>query len=264
MVSACEDRRLMLGALFDGELDAANSMELEAHVRRCPGCTEELRRLEALRGRLNDEGRTPAPAALRRSIEAMIGPADGKAAAVARPAIAARPGRGARGFAAGAVTALAASLALAVAIPQLTAGRIEDELVANHVRSLLANHLVDVATSDRHTVKPWFNGRIDFAPPVVELADEGFPLVGGRVDYLDGKVAAALVYRRRLHTINVFVRPVSGVRANVPLRARREGYSLVRWTQGGLEFWAVSDLELDELRVFQRAFVARAAVPAPA
>ena len=149
---------------------------------------------------------------------------------------------------------MAASLALLLALPQLTTVPMQDQLVASHVRSLLASHLTDVQTSDRHVVKPWFNGRIDFAPPVVELAPQGFPLVGGRLDYIGGRVVPAIVYRRRLHTINLFVMPAGTLSSPAPISTRRDGYSLVRWTRGGLQYWAVSDVEPGELELFRQAF----------
>ncbi|MDB5694228.1 MAG: hypothetical protein JWO81_3291, partial [Alphaproteobacteria bacterium] len=148
----------------------------------------------------------------------------------------------------------AASILLLLAAPQFTSVAMQDQLVASHVRSLLASHLTDVATSNRHVVKPWFNGRIDFAPPVVELAGQGFPLVGGRLDYLDGRVVPALVYRRNLHVINLFVRPKDRFASPLGFAARKNGYSLVRWTDGGLEYWAVSDIEPADLDSFHRAF----------
>jgi anti-sigma factor RsiW len=125
---------------------------------------------------------------------------------------------------------------------------------AGHLRALAAPQPFDVASSDRHVVKPWFNGRIDFAPPVVELAPQGFPLVGGRLDYLDGRPVAALVYRRRLHSINLFVRPAPALASPVAATTRRDGYSLVRWVAGGLEYWAVSDVDTGDLQAFRTAF----------
>ena len=158
----------------------------------------------------------------------------------------------------GLVTGLALSLALVLALPQVTRVGTEDQLVANHIRSLsLDSHLTDVATSNRHVVKPWFNGKIDFAPPIPELAAQGFPLVGGRLDYVDGHEVAAIVYKRRLHTINVFVLPAGALSLPVGIATKHDGYSLVRWTSGGLEFWAVSDIDLDDLQLFHRTFKSR-------
>jgi len=239
---------LLLHGLVDGELDAANAVALEAHLRTCTGCAEELGRIEALRARLAGPAlRHRPPPGLAGRIERALADVGG------RPVRRAAPPR-APWFAGGALGAVAAALALLVAAPQLTSTGLEDELVADHVRSLLAAHVVDVATSDRHVVKPWFNGRIDFAPPVPELAAQGFPLVGGRLDYLDGKVVAAIVYKRRLHTLNLFVRPAPALASPVAFTARRQGYSLARWTGAGLEYWAVSDVASEDLAAFRKAF----------
>lgn len=251
-MTACPDKEHLLHASLDGELDAASEMALGEHLEHCPACAAELERLALLRDAFADPAiRYPVPEGLRARIEAMAGEQVPAAAAqLPSPRRRLAPWLGG-----GAMGAIAAGLAALILSP-LLGPNLQDELVADHVRSTLASHLTDVATSDRHTVKPWFNGRIDFAPPVVDLADQGFPLAGGRLDYVDRKVVAALVYRRRLHVINLFVWPEgrTGLRAS-PFG--RDGYSLEHWRAGGLEFWAVSDVEHADLKAFRQAFQAR-------
>jgi anti-sigma factor RsiW len=150
-------------------------------------------------------------------------------------------------FASGAVVAWTLSLFLAA---QGEIAQLSDDVVADHVRSLMAAHLTDVASSNQHTVKPWFNGKLDYTPPVRDLSQEGFPLVGGRLDYLDGRSVAALVYRRRLHTINLFVWPCDDTATSGSKRLIRRGYNIVNWCDGGMQFWAVSDLNAGELQTF--------------
>ena len=256
-MSPCPDREALLQALLDGELDAANALAVEAHLRTCQGCAAHFRMLQAVRTRLAEADLSaPASPALRARIEAMID-AEDRHAARARP----RPwwtGAAAGWSAAGAMTAIAASLMLVQVAPMQTAS-LQDQLIASHVRSLEASHLIDIATSDRHVVKPWFNGKIDFAPPVVDLKDQGFPLVGGRLDYASNREVAALVFRRNAHLINLFVMPARASGFSWPVRTQQTSYSVVHWTRGGLDFWAVSDVEAAQLEAFHQAFVAHTA-----
>src|SRR5438477_7757778 len=220
-MTACPERLLMLNALVDGELDAGHALELENHVAACHGCADELAALRAVRAALAAPGLAyEPPLGFRERALAALTAEEARAAPPRRRAPAGW-------LAGGSIAAVAASLALlAVMAPVETA--VQAELVEGHIRSLQApQHLVDVATSDRHTVKPWFNGKIDFAPPVVDLAAQGYPLTGGRLDRVDGRRAAALVFRRRAHAINLFIWP--GEAPASPLVERKQGYSLVRW-----------------------------------
>ena len=245
MTAACVDQELLLGGLVDGELDAANTALAEAHVARCEGCREELERLQAVRNLLRIDGvRHSAPAALSKRIEASphVAPR------------AANENRVPRWIAPALGGAVAASLAFVTVAPLAAPSPIDRELVSSHVRSLQPGHLTDVQTTNQHIVKPWFNGRIDFAPPVPELADGGFPLAGGRLDSIDGKTVAAIVYHRRLHTVNLYVWPsdVGRDRAFV-----EDGFAVREWTRNGLRFAAVSDIPAAELQQFEALFVQR-------
>jgi anti-sigma factor RsiW len=250
-MSACTDRELSLHAWLDGELDAANTLALEAHVHACEGCSAELRRLTQLRASLRAPGvRFAAPAALRARVTAQVQPPLAVRRAVAAPRV-----LFSWGLAAGA--ALLSALCAWLLLVHWPADVLTDDLVASHVRSLLPGHLTDVSVSDQHVVKPWFNGKVDFAPPVPELGDLGFPLAGGRLDYVDRHLAAVVVYRRRQHVINLFV--WRGVPPRLPLGelSRRDGYNVLHWSADGLEFWAVSDVNGAELQRFRSAFAQR-------
>jgi anti-sigma factor RsiW len=127
---------------------------------------------------------------------------------------------------------------------------ITQEIISGHVRSLMADHLTDVASSDQHTVKPWFNGKLDFSPPVKDLSDHGFPLVGGRLDYLENRPVAALVYRHRKHFINLFIWPSAHGSDIGKKTLASDGYNLIHWEESGMVYWAVSDLNIGELQEF--------------
>jgi anti-sigma factor RsiW len=247
----CAEFEVLLHALIDGELDAGHARDVEAHAAGCSACAERLASFRALHDATSGAAlKEAAPMHLRSRIE-------GSLAAQAKPNAAAqrffRPSRRGffGGFALGSAlsAAVAASLVLAV-MRDNQQQTIADEVVSAHIRSLQAGHLMDVETSDQHTVKPWFNGRVDVAPPVVDLTAEGFTLLGGRLDYIDGEPVAAIVYQRRKHLINLFVAQRLGVRHNSALSEAIQGYNVRHWSQGGLDFWAVSDLAGDELDEF--------------
>jgi len=246
-MTACPDRIMLLHALLDDELDAVNAAACEAHLRDCAGCAAEMDRLRTLRATLEDPALLyTAPASLRAGIDAAIPANDDPVPPPSRFAWASL----------GAGMAAAAALLLTVALPhpQASDGDIAQQLVSGHVRSLLANHLVDVVTSDQHVVKPWFNGRIDFSPATPDLKAQGFPLVGGRLDYIGGRVVPAIVYHRRLHTINLFAWPAGGPTPSATTAP--DGYHLRHWQQAGLDYWAVSDIGEGDLAQFEQAFKA--------
>lgn len=252
----CAEWELTLHGFLDGELDASHSLHFEQHLASCSHCSNQLEGFKALRKTVAQTGvRWRTPEHVRAQVLAAI---EREAATQSRSPAGATRGQMFRIFDRAkqwlfvpSLAALAASLFLVVSLPQ-DRSSIQDEVVASHVRSLLVDHLTDVATSDRHTVKPWFNGKIDFSPPVVDLASQGFPLVGGRVDYIGGRVVAALVYRRQGHFINVFVWPAASATATT---ATRDGYNMANWTKDGLNFWAVSDVNADDIAKFREAFI---------
>ena len=154
----------------------------------------------------------------------------------------------------GVVGALAASLALVTLLPPGSQSMVDEQLISSHVRSLQPGHLTDVETTNQHIVKPWFNGRVDFSPPVPELADKGFPLAGGRLDSIGGKTVAAIVYHRRLHTVNLFVWPDGDDSDRTFVK---DGFAVREWTHNGLRFAAVSDIPSADLQQFEQLFVQR-------
>jgi anti-sigma factor (TIGR02949 family) len=244
----CDEVRPRLDAYIDGELAEDECAPLLAHLADCPECGPEAAALTRLRDGIRHAAPIyRAPEALRSHI---------RAALRAEAAASAGASRVAPSW-----LAYAASILVAVAVGSggtlLVTGErqgdaIASELIDSHLRSLLGSHLTDVASSDQHTVKPWFAGRSELSPPAVDLAGEGFPLVGGRLDVIAGKPVPALVYRRREHVINLFVLPAS--RGDLGATLSRHGYSLRHWNEGDLGFWAASDAAPSELAEFERVF----------
>ncbi|HJZ76108.1 MAG TPA: anti-sigma factor [Vicinamibacterales bacterium] len=238
----CADVNRDLDAYVDRELDAEAAAAIRQHLDGCPRCRERVAERQAL-SRLLQQSTTyrEAPDRLRARV----------AAAAARSTSSYRLTM----WAAAAVLVLAVGGGIALLRSTPARGdAVADQVVDGHVRSLMAEHLFDVRSTDQHTVKPWFLGKLDFAPPVADLASIGFPLVGGRLDYLGGRPAAALVYQRQKHTINVFVSPDDGRSPAGSIASRSiRGFHVRHWTRDGMAFWAVSDLNDAELTTFARA-----------
>ena len=243
-----EQIRELISPYLDGELDLLTARETEQHLRNCADCRGVERALRALRETLaSSQPAYRAPSRLRKNVRA----------ALRREAKTTE-----RTFNPWVIFATAAACALivlgAVLFQTTRASRnnaLVNEVVADHVRSLLATHLVDVASSDQHTVKPWFDGKIDFAPEVRDLSDEGFPLIGGRLDYLGDKTVVALVYQRNKHPVNVFIMPATADRNTSPSATTRRGYNVLSWIHNEMKYWAVSDLNEAELRRFTELLV---------
>lgn len=241
----CQQVQKLIHAHHDGELDVANTLQVDEHLADCPGCFNTARQLSALSAALrNSELRFSAPASLRQSISAAVA----QAAKAERPAPVTRPWYLQPGWAVAAMLLVACVLTFQLSYPR-NEDRLLAELTASHVRSLMVNHLTDVTSTDQHTVKPWFDGKIDFAPPVVDLAQQGYPLVGGRLDYLNGRSVAVMVYRYKLHPINLYVWPGNDAGAT-PHIYERQGYHLAHWSAAGMNYWAVTDAGDAELNGF--------------
>ena len=241
----CEQVQELIHAYIDGELDLVNNLDIEGHLGGCEVCQSEYR------GHLNlvaiVQGGAQyfaAPDILKKRIEKQIHK-DGRKRPYSR-----------RWLATAAAIILTVYALLLWAILYVRSQSHADEMLAqevvsSHIRSMMLNHLVDVPSSDQHTVKPWFNGKLDFAPDVKDLADQGFPLVGGRLDYVDNRTVAALVYQRRKHSINFFIWPSTHTDQS-PQQFSINGYNIVHWTKSGTTYWAVSDVNSADLGEFAK------------
>jgi len=247
---SCELPRTMIHGYLDGELDAVRAAEFERHLEQCPECVTALESQESLRSSLQRaELYEKAPAELRQKVLSSLRPAAGPI-----PFVAPR-----RRAAVGQWLAIAAVLLLLLysgwrLFPGLGQKNDQTALAAQivdaHLRSLEPGHLTDVISTDQHTVKPWFDGKLDFAPPVQDFAADGFPLTGGRLDVVGGRTVAALVYGRRKHFVNVFIWPSNNPDAP-PSSGAQQGYHWITWQKNGMAYWAVSDTaaaDLDELQ----------------
>lgn len=245
----CDEVKPLLNARMDGEIDSAQSAALDSHLADCPSCARDLERLYDIR--IAIRGGMPyhtAPLALRDQVRFALRGADYLDRAKTR-----RPWRMWGSVAAAFVVCVLAS-ALFLVNRHNQRILVADEFLSAHQRALIGRE-VDVVSSDQHTVKPWFNGKLPFSPPVIDLGPEGFPLEGGRLDYVGGNPVAALIYRRRAHRIDVFVQPSAGQKA--PPDFERNGFRELSWTKDGFLFTAVSDLNARELGVFAKLLMSR-------
>jgi len=250
----CTESRSRLHAYLDQELDLPGAVAIDQHLAACPECKALFAAQAVLRsGIRRHAGYHGAPADLADRIRSKIG-----ASAAGVPA-----GRGWRlprfgqWLPIGAAAAAAAVISWTAAIQYASLPEsqiVAEQVIAGHARSVLTSRLVEVASSDQHTVKPWLSSKLDYSPPVPELSGAGFPLAGGRLDYLDNRPVAALVYRYRQHVINLFVWPDTKSGRVPPQALAKHGYNVLRWSDAGMTFWAISDVNAAELKTFAEAY----------
>lgn len=249
---SCEGREHLISAYIDGELPATDRRVVAAHIEQCPSCAVLAADLRSISRAVAGNGREPMSASLPLRVRASLAQA-----AVAPSGEGSRIGRWRLSRRAVGFLSQAAAVIVACALSSLTTlwitnnmareERLEQDLLSAHLRSLLQDNPVQVASSDSHTVKPWFAGKVEFSPEVRELAAQGFPLVGGRLDSVEGRRVGAIVYRRQLHLINVFAWPSKGSTTAPPAAKIYSGYNLLTWTRDGVTYWAISDVEASEL-----------------
>jgi anti-sigma factor RsiW len=255
----CTESLSRLHAYLDHELDMPGRVALDQHLASCPKCMAAFAAQSALRSgiRRHADYRHGAPAGLAECIRRRLGVEAETPARISRPRW--QWPQWGRWLPVGAAAAAAAVISWTAAIQYARAPSqepIAEQVVAGHARSIVTSHLIEVASSDQHTVKPWLSSKLDFSPPVPDLAAAGFPLAGGRLDYLDKRAVAALVYRYRQHVINVFVWPDGKAGDARPQALSKQGYNVVGWTSGGMNFWAISDVNAADLKTFADAYAA--------
>ena len=270
----CEEAKKLMDGYLDGELDPIANQKIEEHLRECRNCDQAYKAHGSLMRAIGDGAPYyKAPAGLRERIQSSLREeiAERPTQSVSRdiPSLLQSKQSERRAVLFGTQwnwLALAAAIIFAAIITFNLMPRLQrpgsdqflaTQLIASHARSLMANHLTDVASSDQHTVKPWLDAKLDFAPPVVDLSSEGFPLIGGRLDYLDNRAVAALVYERRKHFINLFVWPAASDAAKAPKTITRQGYQLLHWADSDFNYWAVSDVNPNDLQTFKQQFEVR-------
>ncbi len=256
----CEEAVSLLQPYTDGELDLVRHLQIEQHLQRCAACAEQEQHLRSLRVAIASPSlRYQAPESLRARLQAAL-PSETATPIVVRKR--SMPAFQLATMAAGVLllVGMSATMGMLLSHPSsLMDERLADAVFADHVRSIQVDHLTDVVSSDRHTVKPWFQGKLDFAPDVPDLSEHGYTMSGGRLDYLVDRPVAALVYLRRLHAINVFIRPAANEETKAVRSLTRQGFHIRQWQQSGMAYWAISDLNDEELDEFVRLF--RAALP---
>jgi len=247
----CDRARELIGAHIDEELGRDDRASVASHIKSCAVCTTlagDIRRTSTVIAGL---GRTNAPVALAAKIRSRLD-AEGREQADRSRVPWRMPSSVWRQAAALAACCMLSVLVTWVAVTSMDrANGLQQEIVTAHIRSLLQDSPIQVASSDAHTVKPWFAGRVDFAPEVKDLTAEGFPLLGGRLDYVDHRRVGVAVYRRRLHIVNVFMWRAPAAEDTAPMLAKKNGHNLLSWSKEGVIYWAVSDLDGGELKRLQ-------------